>query len=76
MTDTGIGIRNEDMPRLFTHFTQLHGNPAKTGGTGLGLAISKKIVEQHGGAMGAKSEYGKGSTFYFRLPAQGKAKPS
>lgn len=68
VTDTGIGIRSQDMPRLFKHFTQLHGDHGKTGGTGLGLAISKKIIDQHGGVIGANSEYGKGSTFYFRLP--------
>lgn len=68
VSDTGIGIRDKDMPKLFTHFTQLHGDHTRTGGTGLGLAISKKIIEQHHGIIGAKSEYGKGSTFYFRLP--------
>ena len=68
VTDTGIGIQSQDMTRLFKHFIQLHGDHAKTGGTGLGLAISKKIIDQHGGVIGARSEYGKGSTFYFRLP--------
>jgi len=67
VSDTGIGIRSQDMPKLFTHFTQLHGDHGKTGGTGLGLAISKKIIDQHGGVIGARSEHGKGSTFYFRL---------
>lgn len=67
--DTGIGIKEEDMPRLFKKFEQLSkGHGRQTGGTGLGLAISYQIVKQHNGQLWAESEYGKGTTFYFTLP--------
>jgi len=69
VTDTGIGIKNEDMGFLFQTFEQLDSGITKNyGGTGLGLAISKKLVELHGGKIYAESEYGKGSTFTFTLP--------
>jgi signal transduction histidine kinase/CheY-like chemotaxis protein len=62
--DTGIGIRAEDMGKLFTSYTQLDtGANRKIEGTGLGLAITKNLVEMMGGAISAKSEYGKGSVF-------------
>lgn len=63
--DTGCGIKNEDIPRLFQEFVQLQ---RKVGGTGLGLSICKKIIEGHKGKIWAESELGKGSTFYFTLP--------
>jgi PAS domain S-box-containing protein len=66
--DTGIGIRKEDMDRLFKPFSQ---NPAKDKskeGTGLGLYLSKKIAELLGGNIWAESELGKGSVFTFALP--------
>lgn len=67
--DTGIGIKSEDISKLFQRFEQLDkGVDRKTGGTGLGLAISKEIVETHKGKIWAESEYGKGSTFHFTLP--------
>lgn len=67
--DTGIGIKKEDMARLFQKFTQLEkGIIKKIGGTGLGLAISKEIIESHGGKIWVESERGKGSIFYFTLP--------
>jgi len=68
--DTGIGIKEEDLPRLFGTFTQLH-QPFLTkgnGGTGLGLALTKRLVELHGGTIRAESEYGKGSRFIFTIP--------
>lgn len=69
VTDTGIGIRPEDIPRAFSEFVQLDGHMARrTGGTGLGLPIAKKFVEMHGGQIWVESEPGKGSTFYFTLP--------
>ncbi len=69
VTDTGIGIKKEDMGWLFQTFEQLDSGITKNyGGTGLGLAISKKLVELHGGKIYAQSEYGKGSTFAFTLP--------
>ncbi|MDD5424609.1 MAG: ATP-binding protein [Candidatus Omnitrophica bacterium] len=67
--DTGPGIREEDIPRLFRRFEQLEkGTERKTGGTGLGLAISKEIVERHGGKIWAESTYGEGASFIFNLP--------
>ncbi|MDP3732551.1 MAG: response regulator [Candidatus Omnitrophota bacterium] len=75
LRDTGGGIRNEDLPKLFQKFQQLGGlNQRKTGGTGLGLAISKEIIEQHNGKIWAESEYGKGSLFKFSLPIKRRCK--
>lgn len=69
--DTGGGISQEDIPKLFKKFQQL-GDPAmrKTGGTGLGLAICHEIIKQHGGKIWITSEEGKGSCFHFILPIQ------
>ncbi|MDD5097646.1 MAG: HAMP domain-containing sensor histidine kinase, partial [Candidatus Omnitrophica bacterium] len=63
--DTGVGIKAEDMPKLFDEFTQLQ---RKVGGTGLGLSICKKIIDAHRGKIWAESEFGKGSSFCFTLP--------
>jgi signal transduction histidine kinase/DNA-binding response OmpR family regulator len=62
--DTGIGIRAEDMGKLFTSYTQLDtGTNWKIEGTGLGLTITKRLVEMMGGSISVESEYGKGSVF-------------
>ncbi len=67
--DTGIGISDENIPKLFTKFFQAQTSETReAGGTGLGLAICKGIIEEHGGEVGVKSRQGKGSTFYFSLP--------
>ncbi len=68
VTDTGIGIAAEDLPKLFQRFSQLESGKAKVSGSGLGLSISKSLVEAHGGSIGVRSELGKGSTFWFSLP--------
>jgi two-component system CheB/CheR fusion protein len=68
VSDTGYGIKKEDMSKVFDLFEQLNnGGQRKTGGTGLGLAISKEIVEQHGGRIWVESEPDKGSKFMFTL---------
>ncbi len=68
VSDTGIGIKEEDLGKLFKEFEQVSsGISRKYGGTGLGLAISKKLVELHGGKIWAQSTYGEGSTFSFTL---------
>lgn len=66
--DTGQGIHEEDLKRLFDAFTQvdIKKNQGKEG-TGLGLAISRQLVEMMGGELSVESEYGKGSCFYFSL---------
>ncbi|MGB2706080.1 MAG: ATP-binding protein [Candidatus Omnitrophota bacterium] len=67
--DTGLGIRKEDLPRLFQRYEQLEkGKGRKTGGTGLGLAISKEIIKRHNGKIWVESEFGKGASFCFVLP--------
>jgi two-component system sensor histidine kinase RpfC len=64
--DTGIGIKPEALRHIFDLFTQEDETVTrKFGGTGLGLAISKMIIEQMGGCIGVKSDYGKGSIFTF-----------
>jgi PAS domain S-box-containing protein len=67
--DTGIGIKPEDIDRLFVEFQQLDASAAKKHqGTGLGLALTKRIVEAQGGQVGVRSELGTGSTFFAVLP--------
>jgi CheY-like chemotaxis protein/anti-sigma regulatory factor (Ser/Thr protein kinase) len=67
--DTGIGIKKEDISKLFSAFQQLdaHENRGIVG-TGLGLAICKRLTDMMDGSIGAESEYGKGSVFTVRLP--------
>ena len=70
VTDTGIGIAEEDQPKVFEEFRQVGSdNAKKIEGTGLGLTLAKKFVELHGGRIWVESEVGKGSTFVFTLPA-------
>lgn len=67
--DSGIGIRKEDLPRVFREFEQLDsGASRRFPGTGLGLALTKKIVELHNGSIVVDSTFGEGSTFIVTLP--------
>lgn len=71
--DTGTGIPEKDMPRIFDRFYKVvPSDEDKERGAGLGLAIAKEIVQQHQGSMGAKSEFGKGSVLFFHLPIIGR----
>jgi CheY-like chemotaxis protein len=69
VADTGVGIADVDVPRLFEEFHQLDRTMHRRhGGAGLGLAISRRFVELHGGHIWVESRIGKGSTFFFSLP--------
>ncbi len=69
VTDTGIGIRDEDMANLFQPFQQIDTSLTKSHeGTGLGLHLTRKLADLLGGNVQAKSEFGKGSAFIFSVP--------
>lgn len=69
VTDTGVGIAQKDILRIFNKFEQVSGDhPNGMNGTGLGLPLASEIVEKHGGKIQVKSDIGKGSTFSFTLP--------
>jgi len=77
VTDQGRGIPEEFRKQIFEPFKQVDATDATAKkGTGLGLTISRSIVEQHGGIIGVDSEEGKGSTFWFKLPASESASKS
>jgi two-component system, sensor histidine kinase and response regulator len=69
VADTGCGIAEEDLPRLFVEYEQVSADEHRRAlGTGLGLALSKKLVELHGGSMAVESKLGEGTCFSMRLP--------
>ena len=69
VTDTGEGIREEDIPHVFERFYRGEKSRSRaTGGAGLGLAIARGIVRAHGGDIQVQSEAGKGTSFVFRIP--------
>lgn len=72
VSDTGIGIREEDQEMIFEKFGQVGRGPAGGGirGTGLGLSLAKHLVELHGGRIWVQSQPGQGSTFCFTLPLE------
>ncbi|MDQ3207114.1 MAG: ATP-binding protein [Gemmatimonadota bacterium] len=77
VSDEGIGIKREDLPKLFQEFSQVDSSASRRAqGTGLGLALCKKFVEMHGGTIGADSVYGKGAAFWFLLPTDGPVRRS
>jgi two-component system phosphate regulon sensor histidine kinase PhoR len=67
VVDTGVGIAQEDLPRVFERFYKAD-RARSSGGTGLGLAISRHLVEAHGGKIWVESTEGQGSTFSFSIP--------
>jgi len=69
VTDTGIGIKGDQLPHIFDRFRQADGGEAREyPGTGIGLALVKEIAQIHGGTVSVHSQYGKGSTFTVTLP--------
>jgi two-component system sensor histidine kinase RpfC len=76
ITDTGIGIAEDSIDRIFDDFTQADATTSRAyGGTGLGTTISKELVELMDGEIGIQSEVGKGSTFWFEIPFSASANP-
>jgi two-component system phosphate regulon sensor histidine kinase PhoR len=70
VTDTGVGIAREHLPRLTERFYRVDSSRSRdTGGTGLGLSIVKHVVQRHGGEIDVQSEPGKGSRFRLIFPA-------
>ena len=68
VADTGVGLSEEEIGRLFTPFDRLKAEHTSTEGTGLGLALSKGLVEAMGGTVGVRSTLGEGSEFWVELP--------
>ncbi|HEX4565862.1 MAG TPA: ATP-binding protein, partial [Vicinamibacterales bacterium] len=69
VTDTGVGIPGEELPRLFERFHRIEGMAARTPeGSGIGLALVQDLVRLHGGSIAASSEVGRGTTFRVRVP--------
>jgi len=71
ISDSGPGILDEERALVFDRFRQSKRDRDKKSGSGLGLAICAAIIKEHGGQIGVDSNNGKGSTFWFRIPAEG-----
>jgi PAS domain S-box-containing protein len=69
VTDTGLGISEENLSRIFTPFERIGAEKTTTEGTGLGLAVVKKLMEAMGGSIGLNSVLGEGTTFRIEFPA-------
>ena len=75
VSDEGIGITPEDLPKVFSDFHQLDGSETRTyGGLGLGLAFVQRIVEAHAGSIDVQSEPDEGTRFTLTIPAATRAK--
>jgi two-component system, OmpR family, sensor histidine kinase BaeS len=69
VSDTGIGIAKEDLPRTFSRFWRSDASrEMESGGLGVGLAVTKEIIDRHNGTITVESELGKGTTFTLRIP--------
>jgi two-component system phosphate regulon sensor histidine kinase PhoR len=75
VSDTGVGIAPEDLPRIFERFYKAD-RARSSGGTGLGLAIVKHTVEAHGGSVSVESVPGRGATFSFSIPVAAQPVPA
>jgi signal transduction histidine kinase len=71
--DTGIGVADDELPRLFQEFGQLPNSRKSGQGTGLGLALTRHLVEGQGGSVGLRSILGQGSVFFAVLPLDAQA---
>jgi two-component system phosphate regulon sensor histidine kinase PhoR len=72
ISDTGIGIAESDLPRIFERFYRAEKSRSReSGGTGLGLSITKHVAERHGGSVAAQSVLGEGSSFTLTIPEPG-----
>ena len=69
ISDTGFGIHKENLDNIFNKFKRIEGGKETARGTGLGLSIAKHVIAAHGGKIWVESTFGKGSTFFFTLPA-------
>ena len=69
VTDSGVGIASQDLPKIFDKFFQGHAGAQKKG-SGLGLAIVQHIIQAHGGSIRTESGQSTGTTFYILLPVQ------
>ena len=76
VSDSGLGIAAEDLPRLFQRYVRVGKSENTIAGTGLGLVVCRLLVELHGGTIWAESKPNEGSTFHFTLPLAGPSKPA